>query len=74
MLRTLTIATALALALGGAPLGADWPQWRGPHGNGTADDKNLPDRWSAAENVLWRPAALPVRAARFQERGLLLRR
>jgi outer membrane protein assembly factor BamB len=54
MLRTLTIATALALALGGSPLGADWPQWRGPHGNGIADDKNLPDRWNAAENVLWK--------------------
>lgn len=54
MLRTLTIATALALTIGGLPLAADWPQWRGPHGNGIADDKNLPDRWSAAENVLWK--------------------
>jgi outer membrane protein assembly factor BamB len=33
---------------------SDWPQWRGPHGNGIADEKNLPDRWSATENVAWK--------------------
>ena len=32
---------------------ADWPHWRGPFLNGTADEKNLPDKWSKTENVAW---------------------
>src|SRR6185436_6813144 len=31
----------------------DWPQWRGPLGNGIAADANLPLKWSAKENVAW---------------------
>src|SRR5258708_2276374 len=33
---------------------ADWPQWRGPAGNGISLEKNLPDEWSSAKNVLWK--------------------
>jgi outer membrane protein assembly factor BamB len=33
---------------------ADWPQWRGPNGTGATDEKNLPVRWSATENVAWK--------------------
>jgi len=36
----------------------NWPQWRGPAMNGTAEEKNLPVRWSAAENITWK-LALP---------------
>ncbi len=32
---------------------ANWPQWRGPAGNGTAADGALPIHWSAT-NVLWK--------------------
>lgn len=32
---------------------ADWPRWRGPNADGVADGRNLPIRWSQAENVLW---------------------
>jgi hypothetical protein len=38
-------------------LAADWPQWRGPHRDGTTGD-SAPLRWSATENVLWK-AELP---------------
>ena len=31
-----------------------WPQFRGPNARGVADGKNLPDRWSATENVAWK--------------------
>lgn len=35
----------------------DWPWWRGPLRNGTADpDQNPPLKWSEAENVLWKVA------------------
>ena len=29
----------------------NWPQWRGPHLDGTSDEKNLPEKWSAEENI-----------------------
>jgi len=33
----------------------NWPQWRGPHLNGsTTSAKNLPVSWSPTENVVWR--------------------
>jgi outer membrane protein assembly factor BamB len=31
----------------------DWPQWRGPNGNGISTDTGFPTRWSA-ESVAWR--------------------
>ena len=33
--------------------GSDWPQFRGPRGDGHSDAKNVPLRWSAKENVAW---------------------
>ena len=32
----------------------NWPQWRGPYLNGTANEKNLPVKWSTEENVAWK--------------------
>jgi outer membrane protein assembly factor BamB len=32
----------------------NWPQWRGPEGNGTSDSKNLPAMWSTNKNILWK--------------------
>ena len=40
----------------------DWPQFRGPQGNGTADTANPPIRWSDSENILWK-TKLPGRGA-----------
>lgn len=36
----------------------DWPQFRGPYGNGTADEERLPIEWDASKNVRWK-ATLP---------------
>lgn len=41
----------------GGPLAAkeEWPQWRGPEGQGHAvEAKDLPERWSETENVMWK--------------------
>src|SRR5262249_48920773 len=40
--------------------GDNWPQWRGPNGNGTSDSTNLPTEWDLAKNknIVWK-AALP---------------
>ncbi len=32
----------------------DWPQWRGPRGDGTRGEHNLPIRWGVDENVAWK--------------------
>ena len=37
-----------------ASSGANWPQWRGPNGNGIVDSGNPPVTWSEAENIRWK--------------------
>src|SRR5262245_31313347 len=32
----------------------NWPMFRGPRATGVADGADLPDRWSATENVEWK--------------------
>lgn len=32
----------------------NWPQFRGPTGQGLSKEKNLPLHWSAGENVVWK--------------------
>jgi outer membrane protein assembly factor BamB len=32
----------------------DWPGFRGPQGNGLADESDVPVKWSAIENVKWK--------------------
>jgi hypothetical protein len=34
----------------------DWPQWRGPDGQGHAKATGLPATWSDTENVAWKTA------------------
>ena len=36
---------------------ADWPGFRGPHGDGTTEE-SAPVKWSAEQNVAWK-VALP---------------
>ncbi|MCI0662076.1 MAG: PQQ-binding-like beta-propeller repeat protein [Acidobacteria bacterium] len=33
---------------------ANWPQWRGPQGQGISTEKGLPTEWSATMNVMWK--------------------
>jgi outer membrane protein assembly factor BamB len=52
MPRTAVLFTLLALAA--VPLGAQWPQFRGPEGNGVAASTKLPLTWSEESNVRWK--------------------
>ena len=59
--RTAQLALAAALtALTGPMAAEDWPSWRGPRGDGTSLETNVPVRWSATENVRWK-ARIPGR-------------
>jgi outer membrane protein assembly factor BamB len=53
-MRKLALGLVVCLSLGASMSASDWPQWRGPFGNGTSDEKNLPETWSATENVAWK--------------------
>ena len=56
MTRALKLGVALAIVCGGSVAATDWPQWRGPRGTGATDEKNLPVKWNATENVAWTAA------------------
>lgn len=58
---TLVVVCAVAAVMCGAASGENWPQWRGPRGDGIAHEKGLPAIWSKAKNVAWR-TPLPGRA------------
>jgi outer membrane protein assembly factor BamB len=59
-LRVTLLLTALVGATVPPATASDWANWRGPAGNGTSPETNLPARWSATENVAW-SLALPSR-------------
>ncbi len=42
------------IAIPGRILGENWPGWRGPRGDGTSLEKNVPVEWSATENIAWK--------------------
>lgn len=46
---------ALVMMVCAAPvLAGDWPRFRGPHGNGVADEKTLPLKWGPKDNLAWK--------------------
>jgi outer membrane protein assembly factor BamB len=53
---------AVSLVLAAEAAAADWPHWRGPQHTGASQEKGLPVRWSATENVAW-ATDLPGHAA-----------
>jgi len=55
-LRTFSLIAVLILVSlpDFAVRGEDWPGWRGPRGDGTSRETNVPLHWSATENVIWK--------------------
>ena len=39
---------------GAAAKGGNWPQFRGPEGQGVSRETSIPTEWSATKNVLWK--------------------
>ncbi len=46
--------TLLTVVFGGHA--ENWPAWRGPRGDGSSLEKNVPVHWSATSNVVWKTA------------------
>ena len=55
-LRLALIAVSFTLFLSSARAADEWPQFRGPTGQGLSDAKGLPVTWSEAENIKWKTA------------------
>ena len=55
-LRCFTVVLALAHAAATLHAADNWPQFRGPQGNGISDAKALPLSWSETNNVVWKTA------------------
>ncbi len=53
VLCSLLCIFVLTLVPAGFVRAENWPQWRGPNGDGISTETNLPARWSATENVAW---------------------
>lgn len=59
MMRSLCLLYVFGIVVSaGGVSGGDWPEFRGPGGQGRAEAENVPTRWSATENVAWK-APLP---------------
>ena len=54
-----TVALLLVGILGASARAENWPGWRGPRGDGTSIEDNVPLRWDGAtsENILWKVAS-----------------
>lgn len=44
----------LAIVSIGISQAQNWPCWRGPNGDGTSSEINLPIEWDSVKNVLWK--------------------
>ena len=56
MLRTLLIASLGVVLTTPCLSEANWPQFRGPTGQGVSDAKGLPVQWDEKQNVAWKTA------------------
>jgi outer membrane protein assembly factor BamB len=51
----LVVMVAASAVVGGAQVSAEnWPQWRGPGGQGVSRETAVPTTWTPTSNVLWK--------------------
>jgi len=53
MTHRMIIWVALAV-VSEAAYAEDWPCWRGPRGDGTSTETNVPVQWDATSNIVWK--------------------
>jgi hypothetical protein len=54
-------AAAIALLLSLTARAEDWPRFRGPLGNGVAQEREAPLHWGPTNNVRWKATLLGLR-------------
>ena len=56
MVRMVVLVSCVTFfGIGAIPVEAqdEWPQWRGPSGQGHATAQHLPETWSNEQNIVW---------------------
>ncbi len=53
-LRHPVLVALTVCAIGSTVSAGNWPQFRGPQGQGVSDETALPSTWSASSNVAWK--------------------
>lgn len=53
-LRILSFSCVAALVLAHVASAEEWPCWRGPRGDGTSYERNIPTHWSGTNNIAWK--------------------
>ena len=64
-----TFIAILAVSTGAAA--ENWPQWRGPGGQGISTEAGIPTEWQPDRNILWK---VPVPAGQLAVEELVLYR
>ncbi len=54
MLTRTCFVVALIIAVCYPASAENWPMWRGPRGDGTSLEKNVPTQWSDTQNIVWK--------------------
>lgn len=54
LIRVAALANLIAAAQISAAITDNWPQWRGPAGNGISTETGIATEWSDSQNVKWR--------------------
>lgn len=54
--KIVTLAGLLILALALPAAGENWPNWRGPRGDGVTVEKGLPTTWGTDQGIAWKVA------------------
>lgn len=53
-MASLVRVVGIVAIMGTIVVAGEWPEFRGPSGNGVSDARNVPIRWSATEHVAWK--------------------
>ena len=53
-MKKITVLMMIAFLMISSPASANWPDWRGPTGEGRSDATHLPLIWSETENIVWK--------------------
>ncbi len=54
--NSLSLVLIILFVLSNNACAENWPCWRGPRGDGTSLEKDVPIRWDAATNIIWKTA------------------
>ncbi len=52
--RFVAACAAAVLVVGTGVSAENWPQWRGPHGQGISNEMQLPVEWAPDRNIAWK--------------------